>query len=224
MFNAHITGEGSVEIELPMGMKRNISISDYANIIQGLADRAVTDAETETFFKYPESMFSVSRNSNGHIINMYFEEREVTIKFAGMGKKKIIMPNVLVTVELHKTSDSEAFYIKSVKWLASNLEKHLLPTNWTNLHSKKGVWVLPMPNVYDTGSMCTGGNQLPSIMYTNFTILDTLYSDILVGSAFNSDLRIQSIKEFRTPKDWINVLAQELKDGNVSFPYNLLTD
>lgn len=220
-----INSEGYVEIKSGKFTKK-ISIGDFASVINTLVaqeDQVIVDST----FRYPESVHSVTRTTTGYIVNLYYSEREADLQVAGSSPKRVYMPNVMVRLELREVAGNPgAFSIGSIRWFCTDKSRASLGTSWpTGGSSLDHIWTLPMPNIYHHASMCTGGNRLPSVIYADWTVLDMLYNDVLIGSPFNNDLGVQSTQLRHTASSWINTLHEHWKDEESErFPYELLTN
>lgn len=223
---ATISSDGFVEVENGR-FKKRISIKDYASVISGL----VADEDqslTESTFRYPSSIHSVTRTNQGYIVNLYFDEREATVRHTSAGRHTIYMPNVMIRVTLREVQGKTGeFSIGAVHWYATDRTRISLPTEWpTGGNTRDHIWTLPLPNMFGDARMCTGGNRLPSVIYYDWTVLDMLYNDVLIGSPFNNDLSICSVEDRPgSPGQWIEHLGEHyLNEETEGFPYSELVN
>lgn len=203
---------------------KKISIKDFSSVINSLVaqeDQTIANAS----IRYPSSVHSVTRTNTGHIVNLYYPECETEVRHTSAGAKMIYMPNVMIRVELRDIAGKPGSYsLGSLYWYATDKSRVALPVDWpTGGSTRDHIWTLPFPNIYGDSRMCTGGNRLPSVIYQDWTVLDMLYYDVLVGSPFNNDLNIPSLSNPVRPGAWIESLnAQWANEDTERFPYELL--
>lgn len=223
--SAVISSDGYVEVSMGL-FRKKISIKDYASVINSLVSQE-DQVLTNSTFRYPTSVHSVTRTNSGHVVNLYYEERELELRHASGGKKMVYMPNVMIRVELREVQGKPGeFSIGAVRWFGTDKSRIALPTDWpTGNNTRDHIWTLPLPNIFGDARMCTGGNRLPSVIYQDWTVLDMLYYDVLVSSPFNNDLSVPSIQTSHSGSSWINTLHDHWKDEETErFPYHLLVN
>lgn len=223
-FKATIHSAGYVSVETG-SISRNISIKDYLNLVNKAVSEGDHDVESISF-KYPQSIHSVTNTASGYIVNLYYEETEAKMTHASAGSFDMYIPNVMVSVHLLKTSDSRGFSIRHVYWFATDKSRQELGTQWPAGHSSLDhIWTLPFPNMYSDSHMCMGRNQVPSVIYYDWTVLDMLYRDVFLGSAFNNDLSVPSNTISSVGNVWMRHLGEHYKDEETSrFPYEQLVN
>ena len=222
---ATLSSEGYAEVSNGLFNKK-VSLKDFASVINSLIAQEDQVIENSTV-RYPSSIHSVTRTNTGHIANLYFPEAEAEVRHTSGGKKTIYMPNVMIRVELREIQGKVGeFSLGSINWYATDKSKTALSTEWpTGGSSRDHIWTLPFPNIFGSASMCTGGNRLPSVIYSDWTILDMLYYDVLIGSPFNNDLSVPSLSDSVGPRSWIDNLHDHWKDEESErFPYDLLVN
>lgn len=223
--DARISPEGFVEVSNGP-LKKRISIKDYASVINSLVAEEDQNI-AESTIRYPASIHSVSRTNQGYIVNLYYDEREAEVRHTAAGRHTIYMPNVMIRVELRDVQGKPGeFSLGSIRWFATDKTRIALPTDWpTSSNSRDHIWTLPLPNIFSDARMCTGGNRLPSVIYYDWTVLDMLYNDVLIGSPFNNDLSINCLEDSMRPDAWIRHLAEHYNDEETErFPYELLVN
>ena len=222
---ATISGDGYAEVSNGI-LNKKVSLKDFASVINSLIsqeDQVITNSTT----RYPSSVHSVIRTNQGYVVNLYFPEQEATVTHSGHTPQTIYMPNVMIRVELREIQGKQGEYsLGNINWYATDKNRTALTTDWpTSGNTRDHIWTLPFPNIFGNASMCTGGNRLPSVIYSDWTILDMLYYDVLIGSPFNNDLSVPSIKTSTIARSWINILHNHWKDEDTErFPYDLLTN
>ena len=222
---ATITEEGYVRVQNG-ALQKNISIKDYVSAISSLVaeEDQVLD---QTTFRYPSSIHSVTKTNQGYTVNLYYPEREADVRHTNAGRHTIYMPNVMIRVELREIQGKiNEFSLGNIRWYATDKDRVALPTDWpTGANSRDHIWTLPLPNIFRDARMCTGGNQLPSVIYQDWTVLDMLYNDVLIGSPFNNDLQINCLSDSMRPDAWIRHLGAQYQDEESErFPYDLLVN
>lgn len=222
--NAKINNNGSVTVSNGITAK-NISLKDYLGELRNLLDDQDEQDLTGKTFKFPSSIHSMSSNSSGYIINLYYPAREADLTHTTAGTRTVYMPNVMIKVNLRKVSGSEDSYsLGDIFWYATDRERVSLPSEWPSGEcTQNHIWTLPLPNIFSGATMCTGHNVLPSVVYNDWTVLDMLYYDVLLGSPFNNDLSLRSVSGGHSPGGWITYLGDwHDREDTDSFPYHEL--
>lgn len=222
---ATVHSDGFVEVANGK-FKKKISIKDYVSVLKILVAEEDQDLEGATF-RYPSSIHSVTKTASGYIVNLYYDEREAEVRHTSAGKHTIYMPNVMIRVQLNEVQGKTGeFSLGSITWFATDRTRISLPTEWpSGSNSRDHIWTLPLPNIFSDAHMCTGGNRLPSVIYYDWSVLDMLYHDVLIGSPFNNDLSINCTSEHYHPGDWIRYLSDHYKDEeSAGFPYSELVN
>ena len=223
---AQINPNGSVTVSNGITSK-NISIKDYVSEIRKLLDEQDSQDISGKTFKFPSSIHSMSSNSNGYIVNLYYPEREAELTHVSAGTHTVYMPNVMIRVSLRKVNGSDdSFSLGNIHWYATDKEAIALPAEWPSGEcTRNHIWTLPFPNMFGGATMCTGGNVLPSVIYDDWTVLDMLYYDVLLGSPFNNDLSVRSINTGHSPGGWIQYLGEYYqREDTDRFPYHDLVN
>ena len=226
LLNVSINPDGYVEVSNGLFNKK-ISIKDFASVVNTLVSQE-DQVLSESTFRYPESVHSVTRTNQGYILNLYYKEREADVSHVSLtGPKTIYMPNVMIRVELNNVQGKpNNFSLGNIWWFATDKDRISLPLDWpTGGNTRDHIWTLPLPNMYDSAQMCTGGNQMPSVIYQDWTVLDMLYYDVLIKSSFNNDLDIRSVSSDPEPGTWIQELHDHWVDEeSARFPYDRLVN
>lgn len=222
---AVVHSTGYVEVDNGRFTKK-ISIKDYSTVIQGLVaqeDQAIANSTT----RYPSSIHSVTRTNQGFVINLYYDAREASISHTTSGSHMVYMPNVMIRVQLFDIQGKPGEYsLGDIHWFCTDKGRTSLPTHWpTGSNSRDHIWTLPLPNMFGSAQMCTGGNRLPSVVYSDWTILDMLYHDVLLRSPFNNDLTPMGWEEHRNAAQLVTYLGEQYLDENTEgFPYDELVN
>lgn len=230
--DARIHSEGYVTVRRG-DFNKKISLKDYLSVIQPLVSENDQDLSNSAF-RYPSSIHSVASTNDGYIVNLYYPERPAVLRHSNGDSYDVDMPNVMIRVTLRTVGgDKGKFSLASIYWYATDKDRIGLPLEWpSGTSSRDHIWTLPLPNMFNDARMCTGANQLPSVIYRDWTVLDMLYNDVLLGSAFNNDLSVCSLASGSTSgASWLYTLAgykrdiiEEEGEGNSRFPYHLLTN
>lgn len=226
-FTATVTAEGFVTVQNE-GFAKNISLGDYLTLLRSIADEQEEDNEVGSPIRYPSSIHSSSKTSTGYIVNLYYPEREAVLEHSCGGNYEVYMPNVMICIELREVNGRPGeFSLGNIYWLATDKEPNELPTTWPRGgNSSDHIWTLPLPNVWSDSRMCTGGNRLPSVIYYDWTMLDMLYNDVLLGSPFNNDLSVSGLRsDSSNGSTWLGVIEQWYKrEDTTKFPYEKLVN
>lgn len=223
-FTSTIHEEGYVTISQG-GVNKNISIQDYMKGLANICSNLENQDSSPESFRLPDSIHSFSRTSAGYTINLYYPSAPADILYDGIsGRTRIMLPNIMIRIKLQNILDKPGSYcFGNIKWFATDKLPSQLPVEWPDgPRERDHIWALPLPNIYNDGNMCTGGNVLPSVIYSDWTILHMLYTDVLIKSQFNSDLGIPNINT--SARSWITKLGEEYVKNPESFPYGLLTN
>lgn len=222
-----INPEGFVKVSNGL-FNKNISIKDFSSVVSSMLSELNEDPSGVSF-RYPSSIHSVTKVSGGYFVNLYYEGKEADIIHNSLrGPKTIYLPNVMIRVELRDIKGKPgSFSLGDIYWYATDKSRIALPTEWPKGGcSQNHIWTLPLPNIYSNAKMCTGGNRLPSVVYQDWTVLDMLYNDVLIKSAFNNDLNINGLARTSgttTPSEWVQELHAHWKNKDTSeFPYDKL--
>ena len=220
---ATLSTDGYVTVEIG-GIRKNISIKDYITVLKSLTvsgNSGVDSSGVST--RYPVSVHSVTDTSFGKVVNLYYPECQRTLTHVGVGSKDIYLPNIMIRVELREISGkTNEFAFGNIRWYATDKSRSMLGTEWPEGYSDSShIWTLPLPNVFNDSRMCLGQNRLPSVIYLDWTVLDMLYTDVLIGSPFNNDLSIPTAASTSDSEDWFKKLAKHTETSD-SFPYHLL--
>lgn len=207
-------------------MQKNISFKDFLNVLAQM-DESIQSDSTVNFIKYPTSVHSVAKTQRGYLMTMYFPETEADL-VAYDTTYTTYIPNVIIQVELMRIQGQDgSFAIGTLRWYATDKTRGELRHDWQP-SSTNHIWTLPFPNMYSNASMCIGGNVLPSVIYSDWTVLDMLYTDVFLGSAFNNDLSIHSLNSSYSgidPDDWLSSLENYYNEEDTTrFPYERLRD
>lgn len=193
-----------------LGGTKKITLHEFIQeITTACEDQKPQDSSKRgVLYKYPKSMVSVEEGNNFKHINMYFPECRTDILHTNADSrladgrrayKDCVIPNIVISVYIvnQPTKEHKNRWVLqgNVYWLAT-------PLSFSDVAMQQSVRVngkfspLPFNNQYEDGHMCTGGNSLQSVYYTDFSVAETLYNVTLLGSSFNSDLGLRGIGNF----------------------------
>lgn len=222
--DARIHAEGYVSISNEAGANKNISIPDFLRKINQLEQENGNQAqEVGEAYTYPSSIHSVQRTTDGFIVSLYFNEREANIRHSYGESYLITVPNVMIRLELRKVNGEERYSIVDARFYATDKNRISLPTVFpSEPRSQEHIWALPFPNMYSGGNMCYGGNSMPSVIYRDWTVLDSVYQTLIIDASCNNDLNVPSVNDGPSDgDDWLQVLADHHERGD-GFPYTRL--
>lgn len=222
---ASLSADGYVEVAQGE-LRKKISIKDYASVINRLIDEE-DQVSSESPIKYPSSIHSSIRTNQGYTLHLYYPETEKELQHTRVGTRKMYIPNVLISVDLQEIQGKpEEYSIGQVYWYCTDKSRTALPAEWPRgFSSQDHIWTLPFPNMFNSGSMCTGGNRLPSVIYRDWTVLDMLYNDVFIRSPFNNDLSINNVPDHNQPQEWFNFMHEYYNDEETDrFPYHMLSN
>ncbi len=209
--------EGYVDVNYN-GLEKRISLEDYAALVIKVKgdDEVSSNAE---MFRMPTTLHSFSNSSEGLRVNMYFPERRATLSHENGETYDVPLPNIMIAVHLKDVSNRPGHrFISSIKWMQTEKSQQDVDVVWSGYpNQSEGFPALSLPNMYSDGNMCTGENTLPSVIYTDLSILEMLYHDVLIRSEFNNDLTVPNIDSdsYSSARRWLERL-----DGATSFPYD----
>lgn len=218
-----IHADGYVTIKMG-DVSKNISVEDYIKCLASLNKNLGGAAGSSESYRLPKGIHSFSKVSDGYVVNLYYPSVPAVIDLENYGKRTIRMPNVMIRVPLQNiVSSPGSFCLGKIKWYATPKSSTELPIEWPEGPTyDQLIHALPMPNMYSSGQMCTGKNVLPSVIYSDWSVLDMLYHDVLLGSKFNSDLNVPGVNGITSPSTWIKKLESIYKEDPEAFPYELL--
>lgn len=207
---------------------KNIPYPAYLELIS----RFVGKEATSQVIVPPKDLLYISKTPTSAFVVTYTPEhiRELVLADRGgkvHGRYKAPLPNIIVEYQLTKgsltwTISSANFYMtkesrqQALMWY-SNGCKVSQGTNGNIPGALEGIRVLSLPNIYEAGNICLGGNHVsPNLEEDCYTSLDT-YLSVLLEQPFSSDLSVPSVSgSNRNTSTWLEVLH-----GKESFPYEL---
>lgn len=194
-------------------VQRDISLVDFMSGLSALVGDETSEVPGLDLI-LPPCLHSMRIQTNGAIdLHLYYPERVADLRCSGNNYRNVPIPNVMLKLTLQPTASGDTGYaIRNVRWMMTDRESVSLNDNSDWRIGANRIWPLAMPNCYEDGNMCYGGNSLPNIVYKDLSILNTLYEDIFLRSNFNNDLRVPGAGSRGT--DWLSHIA-----GQESFPY-----
>lgn len=182
---------------------KTMSVTSFINLLKALNPEAVDSVGRP--ISLPTSILTIAGSPALYSISMYFPEKEAVVRCSGTNYN-IVLPNIVLEIDL--TEGPGCWTITRTKWMMTDRSR----VDYKPEYGK----VLAMPNVYSSGSMCYGGNALPGRIYHDWTILDSLYHDVLLKSPFNNDLGVPGVGA--SADDWLKTLSDRRLNGD-KFPY-----
>ncbi len=202
------------------GITKTISVSDFMSMLESLTE---TDNKAFSPIGLPFGCFLLSKNADKIYLNCYYKETTAQIQFMAskdslkVTKFTIPLPNIVIAYTL-KSVGKDLWQVENTLYFATPLSVTQLPDNkFINaLDPSKGIYRLPVSNMYGDCRMCYGGNTMPARFSNNLRGLDYYYQ-ILTQAPFNNDLGVVGTTTSYTPNKWFEFL-----DKKTSFPYELL--
>lgn len=190
-----------------------ISLKDLKSCFDKSLDSE--DNSTLTPIVLPRNTLMFAKNINSMELNTYWPEMVSEITFKGMtGKISIPIPNVVIHMKLELNSNDT--YSVHARYFCTQKKPGELDTTGgfiSKADSSKGIYLLPLPNIFGDGRACYGGNTMPNGFKTDLRGLDWYYL-FLINSQFNSDLSVPG-STISSPADYIKFLK-----GKTEFPYS----
>ena len=204
-----------VSVSIGSGMEKILSIPDFISILS----RSLGESLDKKLngFSLPSNVFYFASSATMLQISCYYQARVSEILYFE-DKMSIVMPNVIISHVLEKTSESE-WKVSTSKYFCTDLPVSRLPREFINsVQRSKHILLLPMSNTYESAQMCYGNNSMPSRMSEgNLRGLDWYYQ-YMFESPFNDDLGIIAIGHKLNPANWYKKLRTLAKEGE-PFPY-----
>lgn len=222
---AEVHSTGHVSVDMPNNSTKNIRLKDYIGVLNNILGEQDSPEEGSSAVSLPYNTHSIDVGPTKTVLCMYSKETTRTIRYSGWTKpQEIAAPNVLVRIELIPVNGETGKYaLGNINWYTSDLPRESLPAEFPSRPDpSKRIWPLPLPNIYDSGTMCTGSNGLPSVLFNDWSILNSLIEDTLWGSIFNSDLAIRGLSRSSSVDSWLRILSSKDTLDN-GFPYDKLS-
>lgn len=235
-----VVGADYVLVPNGLGGTKKIALQEFIQELTAASEAAGNSNSNNTnerseHYTYPASMVALEEGKTIKRIVMYFGERRSDILHtqsenmfipAGStdkvrGYEDCVIPNivVVVTLKLQPTKEHRIRWtLSDVRWLATPLSRMEVAAI-SNIRVGDNFSPLPFNNQYENGNMCTGGNTLQSVYYTDFSIAESMYYVTLLGSPFNNDLGLRGVTDSASSnaQGWYNYLQYCGK-----FPYRFL--
>ena len=202
-------------LTLANGMTKLLSYTQVARLINKYLE--TQEIVTGLKLKLPPNVFALNLNSSSASLSMYFPTNIRPVNFHGQSLPRVL-PNVIVTVSMSR--NGEDFKVTDVQYFCTSLDFPEFPRDIvTSENRARKITVLPFSNIYDTGKMCFGQNQ----MVRDFKKGDLkgllFYYDSIWLSPFNNDLGVKALRGGNYNVDtWFQLLANLAIKGE-PFPY-----
>lgn len=209
-----------VRVKLNGGVEKAMSLSDFRSILDstlGHVERSNLEGVT-----LPSNVFYFARSATEIILSSYFPTRIAQIQYLTK-KMTIVVPNVIISHRLSKTGDKIWTRAEHPRYFCTDLPVSRMPQKAIFGTDKQArIFLFPFSNTYAEGTMCYGGNSMPTRFEgNNLRSLDWYYM-YLFESPFNDDLGIKATGNKFTPSSWYNLLSGAAKESK-PFPYEHLT-
>jgi hypothetical protein len=211
--------ESHVEIKLPSGMTKTISIADFLTTLS----KTINQEDTLRTTLLPANCYIWGQSITEMRLACYYpgKLREVVGIPRDDGRPvnfTIPFPNIIVSHQLKRHIEGwehqHSRYFATVKSIGQLENKFLWEKN-----ESEGIWVLPLPNIYPEGRLCQGHNTLLKGPFRdNFRGLDWHFA-VLHNSPFNDDLQVPSLAKAMRVKVYFTELSK-----HQTFPYELLVN
>lgn len=154
--------------------------------------------------RLPHGTIFVERTLNETFVAIYYQGGEHTYRLNIGGKEtthKIIRPNIVLEAKLSNGNSHGLlgyyFYCTptEAEVMAHRYHKGFkqMTRNYPDASHRQGIHLVPFTNMYDNGTMCLGGNSVPSVYPPDDLSGLNRYFDILANSPGNSDLPIRGL-------------------------------
>lgn len=171
----------------------------------------------------PSNVIWLSQTATHVKVVCYYPEGVKKVNFCGTSVPRIT-PNVIVCHQLEVTKTGHK--VIDTRYLSTNIPLQSLDRKFfTGPSHANNIYILPFSNMYDSGAMCTGANQLPKQFEKGDLRGLHHYHEMIFNSPFNHDLSVKAISSnnrYYQPTEWFAYLAKIAKDPNPKFPYSEL--
>lgn len=219
----------AVRLQAHTGEEKDISYKDFLTFLQVHTGTLQEEAgRSSTYFRLPESCIGVSFSANSIEMTLYFREAKRDLYFGSRCYKDCALPNVVIQVSMKPSRERSAadkassgglpsnWYVVNARWYCTDLPPGQVRIPVSHSQSNH-MWILPVPNMYDNGKMCTGDNGFPDVRGLDFRVMDSLYEDILVKGRFNNDLSVRDVSFGMRNEESISLYSRCYR-----FPYEIL--
>lgn len=203
LLTVHLTPDVAIVKDAKGINEKQISHEDLVAILSKHV--SVGDSGPRQSIRYPFGTIFVERTLNELFIAVYYPggPHEYTLNIQGkVTKHPILRPNIVLEARLttgdKHTLSGYCLYCTphSPDVIASRYQRGMRrhSSTYPDPEMSRGLHVVPFTNVYDNGTMCLGGNSVPSVYNTDDLSGLNRYWDILCNSPGNSDLSIRGVR------------------------------
>lgn len=200
------------------GVVKQVPVSSFKSLIDSLV-QVQSDVKA---INLPYGCFAMNKTGSSLTLSCYYPGVSADIKFQPKGTSKattfkVPLPNVIITYTLSEDASS-GWKLDKVKYFCTDLRLSELPDQLipTDFDESKGIFRLPLSNMYDDGKMCFGENTMPMRFTNSLRSLDYYYQIITIAP-FNFDLGIRGLTKTYQVDEWYRYLSTLTE-----FPYQLL--
>jgi hypothetical protein len=209
-----------VRMDLGQGLTKLVEYEDFYNTFtEYMGKLAKKPVGKERQFLLPKDVFYLAFSEKELKICCYYPG---DVKFVTYITERVkrVTPNIILSFKLTPITGADNWQISSAKFFCTDLPLSQLRRTFHDVpNSSNRVYLLPFPNMYDGGGMCTGGNQLPrEFLKAELRPLNAYY-DMIFNSPFNNDLGVRGISNGMNPAEWMRLLASIAKEPTPQFPY-----
>jgi Prokaryotic E2 family D len=208
------------------GFSKLVSFDDLVNTLANAIGSDKISSEM-TSLSLPPNVFLCEVNESYLNIACFHEGGIRGVNFNDNIQDRIT-PNVIIYFKLSRGSTSKSEWIhESTRYFCTDVGLSEVPREFVNSVNKdKRIFLLPFPNMYASGEMCTGQNQLPKKFLNGDLRSLKWHFDMVWSSPFNYDLGIRSLKDDSVYLDghrgidkWFVHLAKIAEDPSPKFPF-----
>lgn len=176
---------------------------NYQNFVAELLKQVKTETSSGKKTRLPFGTIFTEFSVDSGIVVIYHPAKRHDYRLSSGDNKErtfnIPLPNMVSEVSLGRRD--KTFHMSLVKVYCTNLEPGIIASRYARgfryMGSDKkegGVFAVPLTNMYDNGTICYGGNSLPtSIVEADLTPLSRPY-EILTEAPGNHDLSIRGVR------------------------------
>lgn len=192
------------------GIFKAISLGDFKEILDQILK---IESGSLPAFILPPGTFHFAVTETAIQISCYYPESDRELRHVGTSRVyKVKFPNTIISHKLSK--DKKQWKVVYTKYFSTSKSVFQLGDSFiTTTDTSKGIYLLPVPNMYDNGNMCYGGNTMPILHSQNLSGLNYYY-DVIFASPFNNDLGVKAVRSGDS-RGWLEEWSKE-----TSCPYN----
>lgn len=214
--------EDCVRVNVGKGYTKLVDYTDFADSFSKFMNKKAPEVKKMSLL-LPNNVFWLAYSPTQIEISSYYTGGVKKVNYRGNSVDRVT-PNIIISHVLDSNKGKWTIETGNSFFLATDLSLSMLTKRFYKGPSiANRVYVLPFSNMYDTGAMCTGENQLPRVFENGDLRSLNSYYDMIFNSPFNSDLGVKALGYNNpysgNPSDWFAYLAKLAKEVNPEFPY-----